>query len=884
MYSNNKVAKAVRIAMMFGAGAATAISAPVLSAEEDGAEKVERIEVTGSRIKRTDLESASPIQIMSFDDIKDEGRLSVADALRNVTGNTFSSAVPSSGSGQQSQSTVSLLGAGSGRTLVLVDGKRLAGSPSLGGSSANLSSIPLAAVERIEILKDGASAVYGSDAIAGVVNIILKKDFEGVAFDASFGRPTEEGSDTKSMSLTFGMNSERGNITFVYDHERQGAIFDRDREYTAPDFTTDKNGDGLVSLYSETVGVSYFGATIEDPTTGNLYPSAKCSDLVANVPGFVGELDQGPFFGDGTGKGKACAYAYSLVSANSASTQRDSLMTNVHYDITDDITLFARGMYSRNDSFGRYAPPAATWSNIPADNEHNPLDVEADGFFRWYGIGNRDTNITDFQQDLTIGLKGSLGDTAEWEFSFQKAKLDYRDVGRSYLSYAGLAYNEQNGISLGSDEGVANISQTTYRENTNNFEHYFGGLAFELGELSGGVIQHYVGAEYFDQVYASKFDKQSEANLVGGSAGNTAEGARSTKAAFYEIALPFTDELLVSGAIRYDRYSDFGSKSTPSVKFEYRPMDDLLVRGSWGKGFRAPSLSALLGQDSVGHPRASDYVLCKQQGTPVADCGSRQIENLHLSNDKLGAEESTYINVGFVYSGVDNLSVKLDYFDLEVDNVISTITVQDLINAEVAGVLDDLEAKYNVNLDRKANGSIDGQVQTTSANGAFLSRKGFDLEASYLIETGFGEFKLNSATTYLTEVGGDVFFSGPTQDYAGFTGQPEWRSKFTASYALDDLNISWTVDAIASTYEDDSLQEVSPNVLRNIGSNHNASYVTHNLNIAYHFGDYGRVTVGARNVFNKGVLKDDNNEWINDTLYNAGHIGRDIYAGYSIKF
>jgi len=883
MFRNNKTANAVRLALIAGA-ATTAFSMPTAFAADEKEAKVERIEVTGSRIKRTDIESASPVEVLTFEDMQDQGRVSVADALRNITGNTFSSAVPASGSGQQSQATVSLLGAGSGRTLVLLDGKRLAGSPSLGGSSANLSSIPMAAVERIEILKDGASAVYGSDAIAGVVNIILKKNFEGAAFDISFGRPSKEGSDTKSMSLTFGVNSDKGNITFVYDHQRQGAIFDRDREYTAPNYTEDKDGDGLISLYSDTVGVSYFGATIEDPVTGNLSPSLLCDELTATVPGFVGKLDQGPFFGDGVGQGEGCAYAYSLVSANSASTKRDSFMTTMNYELTEDISLFARGMYSRNDSFGRYAPPAAVWNNIAADNEHNPLGVEATGFYRWYGIGNRDTDITDFQQDVMVGLKGSTGDTVEWEVSYQKAKLDYRDVGRSYLSYAGLAYNEQNGISLGSDEGVANISQTTYRENTNDFEHFFAGAGFEFGELNGGSISHYVGAEYFEQVYSSKFDKQSEAGLVGGSAGATSEGERDTSALFYEIALPFTDELLVSAAIRRDDYSDFGSKTTPSVKVEYRPMDDLLVRGSYGKGFRAPSLSDLLGQDSVGHPSASDYVLCKQQGTPVADCGSRQIENLHLSNSNLGAEESTYINLGVVYSGVENLSLKFDYFDLEVDNVISSITVQDLINAEVAGVLSTLESKYNVHLNRKANGSIDGQVQTTSANGAFMSRKGFDIEVGYLVETDFGEFNFNSTTTYLTEVGGDVFFSGDTQDYAGFSGTPDWRSQFSTSYALGDLNVNWTVDATASTFEDDALEEISAGVLRNIGSNHNASYVTHNLSVGYHLGAYGSLTVGARNLFDKGVLKDDNNEWINDPLYNAGHIGRDVYASYSINF
>ena len=185
------------------AAVAASLGFPALAVAQDAQdeanveEQVERIQVTGSRIKRVDLEGASPVQIISAEDFDEQGRVSVADALRNVTANSFGSFIPSSGSSAQSQSTVSLLGAGSDRTLILLDGKRMAGSPSLGGASVNLSSIPMAAIERIEILKDGASAIYGSDAIAGVINIILKKDYEGASFSVQVGRPEADGADTR---------------------------------------------------------------------------------------------------------------------------------------------------------------------------------------------------------------------------------------------------------------------------------------------------------------------------------------------------------------------------------------------------------------------------------------------------------------------------------------------------------------------------------------------------------------------------------------------------------------------------------------------------------------------------------------------------------------
>lgn len=872
------------------AAVAASLGFPTLAVAQDAqtdeaeVEVEERIQVTGSRIKRVDLEGASPVEVITAEDFEEQGRVSVADVLRNVTSNSFGSFIPSSGSSAQSQSTVSLLGAGSDRTLILLDGKRMAGSPTLGGSSVNLSSIPMAAIERIEILKDGASAIYGSDAIAGVINIILKDDYEGASFSLQFGRPEARGADTKQLSFTTGVSNDKGSITFVYDLQERGAIFDRDRSYTAPSME-DINGDGVISIYDETVGISYYGATLENPN-GGLAASALCDDLTANVEGFVGVLDQGSSLG-GIGGGEVCGFAYSGVSANNASTNRDSVMTNASYMINDDLELFARGMFSRNDSFGRYAPPAAPYPGIAADDPNNPFDVAVDGYWRWTDIGARDGEVTDYQQDYMVGLRGYFGETAEWEVAYHKARLDYRSAGRYYLSYAGLAYNNLYDIPLGSEEGVDNMRATTYAEEQNDFDHYSMGIGFSAGSLPGGQIQHYIGGEYFEQSFASKYDAQSEAGLIGGSAGNSASGYRDTTAVFYEVSLPVIENVNVSAAYRYDDYSDFGSEGTPSIKAEYRPTADLLFRASWSKGFRAPSLSELLAATSYSATFATDYVACREQGIAPSDCQSRQFDNLQESNPNLGPEESTYINAGVVYSGIDNLSVKLDYFDLEVENVISAITVQSLINAEYGGVLDQIESQYpGVNLDRAPDGSVSGDVITRTANGAFLSRKGFDFEIGYVVETGFGQINLNSTTTYLTESGGDVYFGGPKQDFAGGPGTPEWRTQFVANYAVGDFTFNWTTDAIADTAEDEYLDiaDGNPENFRYKFENHNGTYVTHNFNVSYTTDNYGKFTLGARNLFDKGVVYDDAGFWISDTLYNAGHIGREFFAGYTKEF
>jgi iron complex outermembrane receptor protein len=884
MFTNNKLAKSVRLALAFGV-AATALPASQAFAADEEVEEVERIEVTGSRIKRTDLESASPIEVISIGEFEDQGRISVADALRNVTSNSFGSFIPSSGSSAQSQSTVSLLGAGSDRTLVLLDGKRLAGSPSLGGSSANLSSIPMAAVERIEILKTGASAVYGSDAIAGVINIILKKDYEGATFSINYSEPELDGSNTKTASLVLGMSSDKGNITFVYDHQENGIMFDGDRPYTAASME-DKNGDGLISIYDETVGISFYGATIRNPTTGAFEASPDCDRLANEVPGFVGVLDVGSAL-DAVGAGTVCGFAYANVSANTASTERDSIMTSASYNVTDDLEFFVRAMFSRTDSLGRYAPPAAGWNDIPVGNVHNPYDEEVNGYFRWYQIGNRDGIVTDYQQDYMVGFKGlnSFGDVdVDWEFSYHKAVLDYRQVGRSYLSYAGLYANLLIGEPLGSDDGIAAMKATTYQEDVNEFDHYFAGAGFELGELPGGMISHYVGYEFFEQAYNSQYDAQSEGGWIGGSAGNSAAGQRDTKAFFYEIALPVTDELLVSGAFRWDDYSDFGSQTTPSFKLEYRPMDDLLIRASYSEGFRAPSLSELLGATAFSATSATDYEKCRQDGIAIPECPTRQFDNLRLSNPNLGPEESTYINAGVVYSGVENLTVKVDYFSLEVENVISSISVQDLLNADYAGQVQSLLDQYpNLRFVRDSEGRIDGDIITEPANGAFMSRKGFDIELGYKFEFSDMELDLKSVTTYLTDSEADVYFGGPTQNFIGFAGQPDFRNQFIATLDWEALTVSWTTDYIHSTYMNSDL-EVGDGTFNYVGLGEIDSFVTHNVNVAYDLESYGKVNVGVRNLTETEPFFDDNDNWIADTLYHSAHIGREMYVGYTISF
>ena len=268
MFTNSKLAKSVKLACAFGAASAAMIAPSAFAqatAEVDASaeQPIEKISVTGSRIKRTDLEGASPVVSITAADIKLEGDFTVADALRSSSLNSFGSFSERSGSSAQSQATINLRGAGSRRTLVLLNGRRFPGSPTLGGASANLNAIPMAAVERIDIMTEGASSIYGSDAMAGVVNVILKDNFEGLTFNIGAGqRDQDEGTTSQEFSIVGGLSNDKGNITFSFDHQKRKGISDADRDYTQAKLG-DLDGDGDIEAYTaDAPGWSIYGATV----------------------------------------------------------------------------------------------------------------------------------------------------------------------------------------------------------------------------------------------------------------------------------------------------------------------------------------------------------------------------------------------------------------------------------------------------------------------------------------------------------------------------------------------------------------------------------------------------------------------------------------------
>ena len=874
--------KPLAIAVAAALGASSfALSGPVLAqdAVDDSGEPIEEIVTTGSRIKRSTNTQSQEIITFTIEDMELSGDVSVADALRSSTMNTLGSFRESSGSSAQSNATLNLRGVGAARTLILLNGRRVVGSPSLGGGgTVNLNMIPFSAVDRIEVIADGASAIYGSDAVAGVVNVILKKNYDGMRFSARYGdRDRDDGSETGFSFLT-GASSDRGSVTLGLEYDSRDPIFDSDRYFTAANWF-DADGDGYITGYSETVGVSFYGYTLINPTYDDTLPfdpNNQASWAVspgANCPfaqeggstfngGFVGAMRADLVFGPDTGF--YCGYAFALVSANRAGIERVNTWVSSEYELTDDITIHADAIIGQNESFGRYAPPAATGPTIPGDPRN---DVGATfGYFRWTDIGTRDNTVNDTFTDINVGATGEFSDTISWDVNYTYSNYTSASVGSFYLNYAGLAYNIYYGID-DFDTFVANIKTTTLNDDRQKLEKVFGGVQFDLFELSGGTASAYFAAEYYEVDYTALVDAQSEAGLVGGSAGNSAEGYRDVTAFAMEAIFPVTDYLEIDAAIRYDDYSDFGSATSPRVgaTLEVPGVDGLVLKASYGQGFRAPDLSDLYGATAFSAEFATDYWGCELAGISLADCPERQYDTFIGSNPNLDAEKSETYSFGVEYSFLDTWKASVNYFHLTLEDSIEFTSAQDQLDVDYQ------TQGGNPNVERGALGV--SRIDAGFQNGVTeFDRDIVDIAVSTSYDTSFGIFSGQLNSSYYLNYDAELSYgTGDLYDAVGTLGFPEWRTNLLLRWDLGD---SW-FSSLNVDYIGENKSRVSEEKWD--------SWTSVNLSVGYNTDNWGTFTVGANNLLDEDPILDAvNGSMVDEYLYEF--IGRVYFARYSIEF
>jgi iron complex outermembrane receptor protein len=904
MERTDLVAQAVRLALAAGMAGVISISPAYAQDEADELAIQNKITVTGSRIKRADIEGPQPITILTREEIDASGELSVAELLRAQTFNTFGSFKQRSGDSRGSVNTVSMRGLGPWYTLVLVNGRRVASAPSFSSSVQNLSMIPLAAVERIEVLRDGASAIYGTDAMAGVINVILRRDYTGMNLAYDIGRPEQSGGDEDSYSLTGGVSGAKGNVTFGMEVQQKEIVFNRDQEYTQEGLSI-LGFPGFYFAYLETGDprnpLDHF-LSVGD------FADPRCPAELGSDPDFPwSEETPSPWVEGGT----ICRYAYWGESATEAENDTKSFFVDTTYELTDNAQFFARGIFSYHDVFGRYAPSPAflEMSQSVPQNPTNPanssnyrgdpfggqsIDVDTDGdgvpdttvdgpfdlslAYRNVPGGNRDGHFDDTMLDYVAGIRGTtdwLGGM-DWELAAQwgEQNSDGKFQGQAILPNLQAEIDSGNfdvfGVFGPYDDDERTAAQRASATSSYSARHRITGgdgqVSFDAFQLDNGPVAVALGFEYRDEYFEYGEDEQTAAGNIGG--GNTGvprfDGARVIKSLFAETLIPVFSTLDANLAVRVDDYNDFGTTVNPKVSIGFRPLDTLLLRSSYGQGFRAPEFELLYhgpwptGGDGVDSWRCSQTEedtdgdgrseVPEDDLPPWHPCVGQYWEGAQIGNPDLEPETSDNWTAGFAWSPTNDLSLIADYYDITIDDQISGADPQDVFDEELRLRQAGASGPNVGDVTRNQRGWIEW-FYFDYINKEKVETSGVDAEIAYSFSLGgVGDFSSTLRWTHVIEyVEPDGF--GGTNDIAGEPGQPQDRGQLTLNWNRGDFAATLVGNYIGEQdMQDGEYKEWMD------------SFTTWDLQFSYSTPWNGQVTLGARNAFDQDPPQFENNE------------------------
>ena len=827
-----------------------ALGSPAAFAEDQAEKEIaEEIVVTGSNIPRAISDAPQPITVIDALDIKLSGITSTSDLLRQTAYNSFGSFRERSGSSFGQIATVDLRGLGADRTAVLVNGRRIPGSPLTGASIVDLNTIPVSAIERLEILKDSANAIYGADAIGGVISITLKKDFDGFSFGGGLEMPTREGADSESFNVLWGSSFDRGHIMIGAEYFSKDAISDADRAYSRADATGPD--------FNNTEGVSVGGNTAFETDFTNPFALGDCdTSLYAGV--FVNPFGLG---GDG------CGFAYANISLQTGNLERKSIFLNASYELTENAELNFDIRHANNQTSGRYAP-AVGFFLFPAESPFNTLDSDlsndddgvvdtlgrdVDVFHRFVGHGNR-VDSSDYDETvISLSLKGEFGEGIGYNVWSQYYDNSGAELGNTYVRASVLEaqvlagnYNvfdplsqdpihleavERSGIQLSRDLKTENVSLGVT----------FNGESFEM---AGGTSGWAAGVEWADEDYTDIYDEFREAIDVLGSAGNSAQGGRTRYAAFGEFRLPVTDTIEVNVASRYDHYDDFGSEFSPQISSRWTVNDNLVLRASWGEGFKAPNLVELHQELAESFDDITDQLRCAAQGEAPADCQPFQVQNFSGGNLNLEAEESENFNIGAVFD-FGGVSASLDYYTVDLNNAVTELSLDQINDREGRG---DLPPDVIVNRGPTVDGVLGAiiDIHNPLTNGASVKTSGLDLGINYKFDIDAGAIDLNLSWVHILKYDEQTTLDSPVDELIGTengdTAYPENRLTSSVRYSNDSLTLAFNSQLIDSFRNVSDTDDYATFVSHDITANWTNVFDVEGLN----------VSGGVRNILDRG--------------------------------
>ena len=670
---------------------------------------MEKAVVTGSYIPTSELVGPSPVEVYNADDL---GKLGVTTVEQLVK--TLPSAVGagnfgvSRGNGGDGSASIALRGIPGG-TLVLINGRRMPANSNFDGSNVDLNLIPIAAIERIEILKDGGSALYGADAVAGVVNIILKKNYNATELSAYYGNTTEEDMGTQTYSFVTGYADGENSFLVGGSFFKQNALYSKDRDRSTPDLTDPRNTSGTSNPGRI---LSYAPGVPEDSVlqgAGYVY---------GGPPGTTGtSIDDYRPFNSATDR-----FPYPLYTPAIRPSERYSIFGNGEKALFgENLRFFAETMYSHTLSYNQLAPTPIVFPFvgesglvIPASHPYNVFGQDIDFMmYRTAELGPRTENIETDMFRIVAGFKGEISDTGlSWEAAFLYGEDSRATELGGELSATALeaAINDPDpatafnpfGNRANSAAQLAQVRNDLLTLAESRLMSVDAVVRGPLVDLPAGPFGFAAGYVHTEERFENVPDgAQQRGDTVGFNSSQPLIGSRDINSAFGEFNMPiFSPDMEIPAfhsfdvtvAVRYDGYSDFGGTWNPKVQIRWHPIDEtLLLRGSYSTSFRPPTFSDLYLSDQESYPELRNPVRAAlEEADPNYDDNTfpifEQIRTIYSGNPDLEPETADNYGAGFVYSPpfAKRLNVKVDWFKIDMENIPGSVD-QFILDQNFAG-------------------------------------------------------------------------------------------------------------------------------------------------------------------------------------------------------
>lgn len=839
MNTRTPLARAIRLAIGGAAGLSAAFAAPLAAAQDD-----QTVYVVGSRIGRSaDFEGPSPVLTLDRTAIENSGYDNLQQLLEKlpVNGNgAFSTRGNNQDSSANGAASISLRGLGADATLVLVNGRRVAISSfaeSVTTNFVDINTIPVAAIERVEVLKDGASAVYGSDAVAGVINIVLRKDFDGFEISAGYGDVTKGSSAEYTASAIWGTSGEDSNVTMIFDYYKNETLGNAERG---------RIGSANNSAYG-----------------GEDYRSSR------GFPGrfFVDDGEGGSFIQRDPGcptdqiAGQTCLYDYGPWNLLIPESERTGLLLQAHKGLGAGVEVFTEIAAQHNRSIAQGAPtPLDETAGLTLDEHPNDPYVGTDAVgisrFRTVDAGPRQWSIETDNLRMVLGLRGSIANEWDWEVAAQRARSESTQTGNRNQGWVRtdflqplLTSGEYNpfGGTINSQDVIDQITTSLVRQGESELTTLDASVSGAIFDMASGPAMMAAGLEYREESVSDVPDDQFVRGLIFGTEAVQAEADRNNWSAFLEFSFPLTESLELQVAGRYDDYEDFGDTTNPKVALRWAPTDQVALRASWGQGFRAPSLA----QVGLGPSQESEFFTdtygCADN---PAYCANTDFTIVFAGNPDLKPEESETLNLGVVFQPMDSLSLSVDYWDIEQDNKIDEVPRIFIYTAECDNQASTICVR-GAPLPGDTLGPLD-RINSGFVNIGKQTATGVDLAVQYSRDVGSGSVTLGLDYTHLLEFDKVVLDSTglafETQEFAGEYEYPEDRAALTSDWQFGDWGIHTRLNYIGS-FKD--WRALSPPVTTSVPTVD--SFKTVNFQFTYEGIKNTKVALTVDNAFDEDV-------------------------------